>query len=444
MRRSPSILALVALGCIVVASCDAIGSRTAGTADAQESTELRSREGLVIPVTPRAPAGVAEGGTWVPPMPPMEAVAPPPGWEPDGLEQPPMPYILLRLPRTNIYRAKYPAVDVHVHAGGLTTPEAYEQLIATMDSTGIGVIWNMSAGIGERLDAILTAGEPYRDRVVNCMNISGGGADSLSVPGWADRFAAEMERAFQAGALCMGEVSKSIGQGWQNPDGTFIQADDPRLDPIWEMAARYGIPVVIHTSDSVGRFYPIGPLNERYEAGLWHQPGETNLYDSGPPREVIEEARENLMRRHPNTRFIWAHMAMLYYDPQKLAAFLDEFPNAVVEISAAVQDLGRAPRLWRDFFISYQDRIIFGSDGGPGRGVDEFWVPHWRFLETFDEHFYHPAQIRTPGGSPGHGRYNIYGLGLPDDVLRKVYYENVLRHLPALRESIERQLAERQ
>ena len=419
------------------------GLLSTGALEAQQDEVLRSREGIVIPVLPRAPAGVAEGETWVPAMPSLEATLPPPGWEPNGYEQPPMPYILLRLPRTNIYRAKYPAVDVHVHAGGLTTPEAYESLIATMDSTGIGVIWNMSAGIGERLDEILAAGEPYQDRVVNCLNISGNG-DSLATPGWATRFAAQMERAIQAGARCMGEVSKSIGQGWKNSDGTFIQVDDPRLDPIWEMAARYDLPVVIHTSDSVGRFYPIGPLNERFEAGLWRQPGETNLYDSGPPREVIEEARENVMRRHPDTPFIWAHMTMQYYDTPALAAYLDEFPSASVAISAAVQDLGRAPRLWREFFIDYQDRILFGSDGGPGRGVDEFWIPHWRFLETLDEHFYHPAQIRTAGGSPGHGRYNISGLGLPDEVLRKVYYENALRFLPYMSESIERQLAERE
>jgi predicted TIM-barrel fold metal-dependent hydrolase len=375
-------------------------------------------------------------------MPTMAEVAPPAGWKPNGQEQPPMPYTLLRLPRTNIYRAKYPAIDIHLHAGGLNTPEAYQQMIRTMDATGIGMIWNMSAGSGTHLDAILKAGEPYRDRVVNCMNIGGSGT-TVATRGWADGVAAEMERDFKAGAPCMGEVSKSIGQGWKNPDGTFIQADDPRLDPIWNTAAKLKIPVVIHTSDSVGRFYPIGPLNERYEAGLWRQPGDTNLYDSGPPREKIEKARENVMRRHPDTRFIWAHLAMLYYDPQKLSAFLDEFPNTSVGMSATVQDLGRAPRLWRDFFIKYQDRILFGSDGSPARGVDEFWIPHWRFLETLDEYFEHPAQIRTPSGSPGHGRWNISGINLPDTVLRKIYYENALRLLPSIRPSIERQLAAR-
>jgi predicted TIM-barrel fold metal-dependent hydrolase len=394
-----------------------------------------------VPVEPRAPAGVKEGGTWIPPLPSMESIAPPPGWKPAGGEEFPMPVTLLRLPRTNITRAKYPAIDFHVHAGGLTTPEAYKQLVSLMDTIGMGVICNMNGGTGANLDKVLKAGEAYRDRIANFITFS---AEGINEPGWSQKFAAEMERAFKAGALGM-KVSKQLGQGATNPDGSFIQADDPRLDAIWQMAAKYDRPVMIHTSDSIGRFYPIGPKNERYEAGLWRQPGDTsgNLYATGPKYEVIEKARENMHAKYPKTRFVNAHMAMLYYDPQKLSAFLDKYPNANVEISATVQDLGRAPRLWREFLLKYQDRVLMGSDGNPNRGPDEFWIPHWRYLETYDEYFYHPAQIRTPGGSPGHGRWNISGVGLPDAVLRKIYYENALKHLPAMRPSIERQLASR-
>lgn len=136
-------------------------------------------------------------------------------------------------------------------------------------------------------------------------------------------------------------------------------------------------------------------------------------------------------------------MGMLYYDPAKLATFLDTFPNATIDIAATFQDLGRAPRLWREFLIKYQDRVVMGTDGNLNRGVDEFWTPHWRTLETYDEYFEHPAQIRLETGAPAHGRWNISGLGLPDDVLRKIYYQNALRHLPALRASLEKQLAAR-
>lgn len=352
-----------------------------------------------------------------------------------------MPLTLLRLPRTHIVRAKYPAIDFHVHARGLTSKEAYEKVAQLLDRIGVGAIVNLNGGTGKDLDAALDAGRPYRDRVATFITFS---ADGINEPGWSERFAAEMERAFKAGAMGM-KVSKALGQGAQNLDGSFIQADDPRLDAVWAMAAKYDKPIMIHTSDSIGRFYPIGPKNERYEAGLWRQPGDTsgNLYRNGPPREEIEKAREHMHRKHPRTRFVNAHMAMLYYDPEKLAAFLDTFPNADVEMSATLQDLGRAPRFWREFIIKYQDRILFGSDGSQDRGPEEFWTPHWRYLETYDEYFYHPAQIRTPGGSPGHGRWNISGIGLPDDVLRKIYYGNALRHLPSLRPSIERQLKAR-
>jgi len=439
MRRWSLILLLVIVASVALAvSFQASQSRGGGGSPQGWTGTPPSPE---APLEPKAPATVKEGETWVPPLPAMELVTPPAGWVTSGPDVPPMPLTLLRLPRTKITRAKFPAIDFHLHASGLTNVAAYQSLITLMDSIGMGAIANMNGGTGQALDAALKAGEAYRDRVATFITFS---PDGINEPGWSQRLAAEMERAFKAGVVGM-KVHKTLGQSVRNPDGSFILADDPRLDPIWEMAARYAKPIMIHTSDSIGRFYPIGPKNERYEAGLWRRPGDIseNLYRDGPRHDVIEKARENMHRKHPKTHFVNAHMAMLYYDPQKLAAFLDTYPNADVEISATLQDLGRAPRLWREFIIKYQDRVLMGSDGNPSRGADEFWIPHWRYLETYDEYFYHPAQIRTPGGSPGHGRWNISGIGLPDPVLRKIYYQNALRHLPSLRPSIEKQLAGR-
>lgn len=440
-RKSP-VSALLVGSCLLVLGLQGSCSQDSSEVGRGSGADVGQRTPPPkLPVEPRAPDTVKEGEVWIPPLPSMDQVQPAAGWEPDGREAPPMPLTLLRLPRTNVFRAKYPAIDFHVHGRGLNNREAYESLIQLMDSIGMGAIVNLNGGTGEMLDAVLEAGAPYRDRVANFITFS---TEGINESGWSERFTAEMERAFKAGALGM-KVSKALGQRAKHPDGTFVQADDPRLDPIWETLARHDKPVMIHTSDSVGRFYPISPKNERYEAGLWRQPGDTsgNLYDTGPPHEVIEKARENMLRKHPKTRFVLGHVGMLYYDPEKLAALLDTYSNADVEISASVQDLGRAPRLWREFFLKYQDRILFGTDGNPNRDPDQFWIPHWRFLETFDEYFYHPAQVVAPGGSPGHGRWNISGIGLPDEVLRKVYYENALRHLPSLRGSIERQLQAR-
>ena len=355
-------------------------------------------------------------------------------------EVPAMPKALMKLPRTPITKAKFPAVDFHLHGAQLRAAEDYQKMIKVMDETGLGVLCNMDGGFGATFDRNMKVGEPFKDRVLQFARLDFAG---INEPGWPAKTAAELERTFLAGAAGL-KINKVLGLELKNSDGTYIQADDKRFDPIWEMAAKHNKPVMIHISDSYGRFLPIGPENERYEAGLWRSNSEGNYYMTGHPSpDVIEKARENMHARHPKTRFVNAHVAMLYYDMDKVTAFLDKYPNADVEISAAVQDLGRAPLLIRKFFLKYQDRIFFGSDGNPGRGVEEFWVPHWRFLETYDEHFDHPAQIRSPTGAPLHGRWKISGIGLPDDVLRKVYYANALRYLPSARASIERQLAAR-
>lgn len=355
-------------------------------------------------------------------------------------EVPAMPPALMKFPRTPLTRAKYPVVDFHFHGRELRTGDDYRKMVALMDQTGIGVIANMDGGFGADFDRAVAVGAPFRDRILQFARLD---FEGINEPGWTARTAAELERDFLAGAAGL-KINKVLGLDLKNTDGTYIQADDPRFDPIWDMCAKHDRPVMIHLSDSYGRFLPIGPENERYEAGLWRSSPEGNYYGTGQPTpDVIERAREHMHAKHPKTRFVNAHMAMLYYDMDKVAALLDRYPNADVEISATVQDLGRAPLMIRKFFLKYQDRILFGSDGNPSRGAEEFWLPHWRFLETYDEHFDHPAQMRSETGAPLHGRWRISGIGLPDDVLRKVYYTNALRYLPPARASIASQLAAR-
>jgi len=353
-------------------------------------------------------------------------------------EVPDMPKPLMKIPRTDISRAKFPAIDFHLHGSSLKTAADYQKMIALMDKTGIAVICNMDGGFGAAFDQNIKVGEAFKDRVLQFARVNWQG---INEPGWPEKAAAELDRCFRNGAQGL-KIAKELGLSIKNRDGSYIQADDPRLDPIWEMCARHNKPVMIHISDSYGRFLPIGPENERYEAGLWRSSPEGNYYKTGHPTpDVIEKARENMHTKHPKTRFVNAHMAMMYYDMDKVAKLLDKYPNADVELSATVQDLGRAPRMIREFFLKYQDRILFGTDGNPGRGSEEFWVPHFRFLETFDEHFDHPAQIRSATGAPLHGRWRIYGIDLPDEVLRKVYYANALKYLPGARTAFERQLA---
>jgi predicted TIM-barrel fold metal-dependent hydrolase len=363
----------------------------------------------------------------------------PPDFKPTS-EQGPMPRSLLVVKRTEIESARYPAIDFHFHGRPLQTPEDYRNMIAVMDKAGIGAIANMDGGMYQALDKNLQVGAPYKDRIVHFARPVWEG---INDPGWAEKSAAELERAFQAGAQGL-KINKVLGLQLKNPDGTYIHADDRRMDPLWAMCARYKKPVMIHISDPIARWDPIGPANERYEAGQWRTDPSDNYYGTGQPHYTeIWQHQERMLAKHPNTRFVLAHVGNMAEDLKRSGDLLDRFPNAEVELSARFQDLGRQPYTARKFLIKYQDRALFGTDGGPGREIEQFWTPHWRFLETDDEHFDHPAQMLSPLGAPLQGRWRIYGVFLPDDVLRKIYYQNALKHLPSLRASIEKQLGGR-
>ncbi|MPZ21582.1 MAG: amidohydrolase family protein [Luteitalea sp.] len=360
-----------------------------------------------------------------------------PGFKPTP-EQTAMPKSLLVVKRTPIEKAKYPVIDFHLHARSLQTPEDYEKMIVDMDRVGLGAVLNMDGGMYETLDKNMKVGEPYKDRIVHFARPVWEG---INEPGWSEKTAAELERAFRAGAQGL-KINKVLGLELKNSDGTYIQCDDPRMDPIWAMCATYKKPVMIHVSDPIARWDPIGPDNERYEAGQWRSDPSGNYYGTGQPHYTeIWKHEENMLAKHPDTRFVLGHVGNMVEDLERVGNLLDRFPNADVELSARFQDLGRQPYTARKWLIKYQDRVLFGSDGSPGRKAEPFWTPHWRFCETDDEYFDHPAQMLSPLGAPLQGRWRIHGVFLPDNVLRKIYYENALRYLPSLRASIERQLA---
>lgn len=351
-------------------------------------------------------------------------------------EQHAMPKSLLVVKRTEITRARYPVIDFHFHGRTLKTADDYQALVRTMDQAGIGAIANMDGGMYDALDGNIRVGEPYKDRLVHFARPVWEG---INEPGWADKTAAELDRAFKAGAQGL-KINKALGLELKNPDGSYILPDDPRMDPIWAMCARHGKPVMIHVSDPIARWDPIGPDNERYEAGLWRRDKSGNYHKTGQPHYTeIWAHQESMLRKHPGTRFVLAHIANMSEDLERAGALLDRYPNADVELSARYHDLGRQPITARKWLIKYQDRIIFGSDGSPGREIDQFWTPHWRFAETDDEYFDHPAQMLSPLGAPLQGRWRIYGISLPDEVLRKLYHENALKYLPTLRASIKAQ-----
>jgi predicted TIM-barrel fold metal-dependent hydrolase len=318
-----------------------------------------------------------------------------------------------------IPRAKFPVVDVHGHVlrGNLGSAESLAALAATLDSLNVRVAVSADNASGAALQRALQllSASPHKDRVRMLTGISFNGVG----PGWAERVVAQLEADVKAGAIGIGEISKSFGLRTRKPDGTRLKVDDPALDPVWEACARLNIPAFIHTAEPQEFFQPLDMSNERWlELALFadrrnNQPGQVTF-------EELMTERDNLFRRHPKTRFIAAHFGWHANDLRRAAKMLDEFPNVTTEVGAILYDLGRQPRAAREFFIKYQDRILFGKDAFQASEYPYYW----RVFETNDEYFDYYRDY--------HAFWKLYGMGLPDAVLKKLYYQNALRVLPGL------------
>jgi uncharacterized protein len=315
-------------------------------------------------------------------------------------------------------RAKFPAVDVHGHAAGnLGSPERLAAFVTQLDAIGVGVFISADNTSGDRLVQTLDVvrNSPYKDRVriftgINSRDVG---------PGWGARAVAQLEADVKAGAVGVGEVSKSFGLTIRKPDGSRLRVDDPELDPVWEACARLGIPAFIHTAEPQEFFQPLDLHNERWlELSLF-----ADRRNYGPDHVTFEELmteRNTLFRRHPKTTFIAAHFGWHANDLGKAATLLDDFPNVLLEAGAVLYDLGRQPRAAHDFFVKYQDRVLFGKDA-----FEPSEYPYyWRVFETTDDYFDYYRGY--------HAFWKLYGMGLPDDVLKKLYYGNALRIVPRM------------
>lgn len=314
-------------------------------------------------------------------------------------------------------RAKYPVIDFHSHQPAPIAAAAFDQVVAAMDELNLQVLVNASGASGDRLQQAVAAlrTSPHRDRMVQFTTI-----DFRDVgPGFGQRAARQLAADVAAGAAGVGEISKNFGLRTRKADGSRLRIDDPELDPIWDAAARLNIPVFIHTADPQEFFQPIDYANERWlELALF--PDRRFPAPQFPTFEELMAERDRLFRRHPNTTFVAAHLGWHANDLGRLGRIFDEMPNVYGEVGAVLYDLGRQPRTAHDFFVRYQDRLLFGKDSFQ---PDEF--PYfWRTFETADEYFDYYRDY--------HAFWKLYGLALPDEVLKKLYYQNALRLVPAI------------
>ncbi len=321
------------------------------------------------------------------------------------------PRSMLRTKVTEVPKAAFPVIDVHNHLGDGRKAAA---IIEEMDAANIRTVVNLDGLWGDELKARLERlDKAYPGRFLTYALIDFKGIDDAD---WSERTARQLEADFKAGAKGL-KFHKSLGLTVRYKDGRLMPIDDPKLDPVWETCARYGRPVMIHTSDPAAFFTPLDRFSER-----WHElnehPGWLFANPKFPRRDELLAQRNRAIAKHPKTTFIGAHCGNNPEDLATVASWLDKYPNFYVDIDARINELGRQPYSARRFLIKYQDRIMFGTDTFPDRDA---YRMYFRFLETDDEYF------DSAGGHHRQGFWMIYGVFLPKEVLEKIYGKNAER-----------------
>lgn len=325
-------------------------------------------------------------------------------------------------------RASFPVVDVHNHLGywdpyifqdggapGWTVKDV-AATIALMDELNIRCIIDLDGGWGDQLRKNLERyKESYPDRFCVFAWVDW---SQVEEPNFGEKWALELERAVAAGAQGL-KVFKTLGLEYRDRNGKLISPDDPRLDPIWAKAGELKIPVLIHSSDPVAFFLPLDETNERWDE--LHVHPDWHFYGKDYPSFIEPiEAQLRVVARNPNTTFISAHVLSYAENLDYVATALDKFPNLYVDIGERIGELGRQPYATRRFITKYADRVLFGTDIPPNKPT---YQVYFRCLETNDEYFDYGRN---------QGRYCIYGIYLPEDVLRKVYAQNACKLIPGL------------
>jgi predicted TIM-barrel fold metal-dependent hydrolase len=327
------------------------------------------------------------------------------------------PRPMLHVAVHEVPRAKFPVIDVHNHVNdawgirGENVPP--EEVVRVMNAANVKKIVILTGMWGDKLQGVLDKMvKAYPERFMVFAQIDYSKIDDAN---FGAEMVEQLDDSVRRGARGL-KVLKDLGLGVKDKSGKLIAVDGPRLDPIWEECGRLGIPVAIHTSDPEAFFTPTDNHNERYEE-LMHNPA-WSFY--GPPfasKETLLAERNHVFEKHPRTTFIALHIANWPENLDAVSAWLEKYPNMYVEFGARQAELGRQPRRAGKFFQQYQDRILFGTDSDP---EEKMYASYFRWLETADEYFDY-------WGYPEQGRWEIYGLALPNEILKKVYAENAER-----------------
>lgn len=319
-----------------------------------------------------------------------------------------------------VIEPRHPVIDAHNHLRVPPNDGAGQvaELVRELDRAHVQTVVNLSGGCGDQLARSLDAWDhAYPGRFATFCNVDW---SDVGATGWTDRACAQMRRDVAAGARGL-KVFKNLGLEYRDPSGQLVMPDDARIADVWDQAGALGVPVLIHSADPVAFFRPLDGNNERWDE-LQRHPGWHFYGGDYPTFDALLGALYRTIEAHPATTFITAHVGCYPENLAFVSEMLDRYSNMYTDISARFAELGRVPYSARRWFIRYADRILYGTDVTPGVAM---YRNTYRFLETDDEYFnYSPSE-----GTPPQGRWRIYGLYLPDEVLQKVYRGNAARLL---------------
>jgi predicted TIM-barrel fold metal-dependent hydrolase len=328
------------------------------------------------------------------------------------------PIATLVVPEHRLTKAKIPFIDVHCHQESMPSMDL-SSLIKEMDKLNMKVMVNLSGRSGNSIvQSVKNIKDNYPKRFIVFANVD---FSRVGEDGWGEKAAKQLEEDVKNGANGL-KVFKNLGMSVKDINSKRVPVDDPRLDPIWKKAGELKIPVLIHTADPKPFWDPMDDKNERWLELATHERRKRSDTDPAPWQQLMDE-QHRMFKKHPKTTFINAHFGWYPNDLEKLGSLLDEIPNMNIEFGAVIAELGRQPKAAKKFFEKYQDRILFGKDSW----APEEYATYFRVLETEDEYFpYHKKY---------HAFWAMYGMGLPDEILKKIYYKNALRIIPNIDKS---------
>jgi predicted TIM-barrel fold metal-dependent hydrolase len=349
-----------------------------------------------------------------------------------------------------LYKTRFPVINFHHHmgfGGKYSALDVFEYELKAMEASGIVATANLDAGYGDNFEEWVKVKEKYPDKIILFTRIDYGAERTpgtkavigkrLNEPGYAESIAEYLEYQKEKGAQAV-KVSKILGLNLIDVFGNSIPVDDKRFYPYWKKAGELGMPVLIHTADPIECFEKMGYNNLRYQMirPEWDF-SETHGVE-GYDRLISELL--NVVRDHPETNFVSAHFSNLTTRLDQLAGIFDTYPNFYVDPSARHKNIGRynTPAVY-DFFMKYQDRILFGTDSNFRSGensteesmseemasLTDFFKRHWLFYETDRVDIYEPNNREIY-----RDWLRLTGLNLPAEVLEKIYYKNAKKLLP--------------